>query len=268
LSPVLNRWLYRAWSRAVAAFADRHGLPGGDEVFEVGAGTGHWIPFWQRRGARRVDGCDLAEAAVRRLEERFGATGRFVVADIAAGRVADRTYPFVDCQNVLLHVLDDDRFVAALAHVAALVAPGGAQLLAEPILTAGGEHSTIADDGSSRARSLGAYRRPLEAAGLYLVDLRASAVVANDPIEDRARLLPLWRLSWLGVVALTRAAPPTAHLVGPALMLADEVLRRTRSSPSGKLALFRRPAATTQREPGEPASRPDAREAPGKAQRP
>ena len=82
LPTAMNRWLYRALDRNVAAFLRRHGLsdPFPDRVFDVGAGIGFWVDAWHRRGAIRVDGCDLVPDAVTRLNERFGAGGAFVVA--------------------------------------------------------------------------------------------------------------------------------------------------------------------------------------------
>src|SRR5207245_4500777 len=154
-------------------------------VFDVGSGTGFWVKFWLDRGATTIDGCDLVPAAVERLSIRFGSTGcRFSVADISdpAG-IAAETYDLVNCPNVLLHVTDDDRFRQALANVAALVAPGGTLLLVDPILLHDEFLRPATPDQQSRARPLGTYRAPLEAAGLRLEALEAATAIGNNPIE-------------------------------------------------------------------------------------
>ena len=118
----LNRWLYRIGRRNVLAFLARNGIRDLDglAVFDVGSGTGYWAATWLSIGAARVDGCDFVAGAVERLREQYpGST--FSLGDIAEpGTIpADRGYPFVTTMNVLLHILDDDRFAAAATLTAA-----------------------------------------------------------------------------------------------------------------------------------------------------
>jgi SAM-dependent methyltransferase len=245
LPPVMNHWLYRSWARSVERLADRFELPRpGSRMYEVGAGTGYWLDVWRRRGIVSVDGCDLSDVAVTDLNERYGTLGRFSVADISEPDAIGRdVYDLVDCQNVLLHIVDDERFDRALETIARLVAPGGVLLLAEPILR-NSEFERTPDPGTaSRARPLARYADGLEACGLELVALEGYAVVANNPIEGSSRRwFRFWRASWMTVVALCRVLPGNARWVGPLVYALDGVLCRTGAAPSGKLALFRRPA--------------------------
>lgn len=244
LPPALNGWLYRSWARSVARLADRHGLPlPGTCLYEVGAGTGYWIQMWRDRGVTRIDGCDLSERAVAALNGRFHELGTFMVADIAdLDRASLGTYELVECQNVLLHITDDEAFDRALRAIAALVAPGGALLLAEPILLDATFERPYNAAASSRARPMARYSAGLEAAGLELIDRRAYTVVAGNPIEGASRRwYRMWRAMWVGVVGLCRIFPPNAHWIGPMLYALDGALANSGAAPSGKLALFRRP---------------------------
>ena len=213
-------------------------------MYEIGAGTGYWLDVWRRRGVTSADGCDLSEIAVSGLNAKFGDLGRFSVADISdPGTVAGDAYDIVECQNVLLHITDEDRFDRALENVARLVAPGGVLLLAEPILRNAAFERALRAGATSRARPLARYVTGLEACGLELVALEGYAVVANNPIEGSSRSwFRLWRASWIMVVALCRILPANARWLGPLLYVVDGVLCRTGAAPSGKLALFRRPA--------------------------
>jgi SAM-dependent methyltransferase len=259
LPPALNRWLYRALERNVGAFLRRNGLtkPLPDPVFDVGAGIGFWVDAWHRRGASRVDGCDLVPDAVARLRERYGATGEFVVADISdASQLPDRRYPLVSCMNVLLHVTDDGAFAAALGAIAGLVAPGGSLLIADPIV---GEQTTLPPydpERHSRARHLADYLGPLEAAGLRLVELAPATVLANNPIEAGSpaayRRYVRW---WKFVAGRTKRNPRSAAWVGPLVDVADRLAMRTGAGPSSKLLLLRRPP-----EVSGPPSRPPSGE--------
>ena len=96
---------------------------------------------------------------------------------------------------------------------------------------------------ASVARPLAQYRAAFEAAGLELVDVGASTVVAANPIE---RGLPDYgkrARRWSAVGRRARRGPRWAAATGAYLSIADRVLMRSGQAPSGKLILFRRPAA-------------------------
>ncbi len=241
----INEWLYRSLARNLSRFVRRHGLdrPLPASVLDVGAGTGYWVAFWRNFRVARVDGCDLVPEAVERLTERFGADGgRFFAADVSdpAG-LGDERYDLVSCMNVLLHVTDDARFAQALANVAAMVAPGGGLLLAEPILLRPDFVRPYNAEQHSRARTLEAYREPLEAAGLRLEGLEAATVIANNPIEAGSprsmRRLQSW---WKFVARRSKQDPSSAWWLGRLLYHLDPVALRSGAAPSSKFALFRR----------------------------
>lgn len=245
----INGWLYRTLARNHARFLRRHRLdrPLPGRVFDVGAGTGFWVAWWRARGVPRVDGCDLVAEAVDRLNARFGSErGQVRVADITdpAG-LGPETYDLVSCHNVLLHVTDDSLFRRALANVAALVAPGGSLVLTEPILLHPEYERPYDPDRHSRARTLAAYREPLEAAGLDLVALEAATVLGNNPIEAgspaaMARFTRWWRF----VARRSKEDPGSAAWLGRLIYHLDPIALRTGAAPSSKFAAFRRPAGS------------------------
>jgi len=246
LPPGINGWLYRTLARNYGRFIRRHWLdrPLPGSVFDVGAGTGFWIDWWRGRGVGRVDGCDLVAEAVARLNERFDPSGGGVrVADITdpAG-LGDARYELVSCQNVLLHVTDDDLFRRALANVASLVAPGGALVLTEPILLHSEYERPYDPEKHSRARPLAAYRDPLEAAGLRLDAVEGATALGNNPIEAGSpaafrRFVRWWRF----VAKRSKERPDGVRWLGRLVYHLDPGALRTGAAPSSKFALFRRP---------------------------
>lgn len=246
LSADLNAWLYRALERRVRWFVRRHhALDGVASVFDVGSGTGYWVQVWHNLGVARVDGCDLVPAAVERLETAFGSHGdRFVAADIGApdpGLPAG-SYDLISVMNVLLHLTDDEAFRRALANVARLVDSGGSLLLVEPILLDSSYERPPTETQTSRARPLAAYRDPLEAAGLELVELRGALAMANNPIEAGSRkAYERYVRWWRWVARRARKSPGSIRWVGPLMLLLDRVALARGAAPSSKIVLFRRP---------------------------
>jgi SAM-dependent methyltransferase len=257
LPQTLNQWLYRSWRRSLRRFADDYRLPERSStarMFEAGAGTGYWVDFWASRGIAAIDGCDLAPAAVTRLNDSFGHLGEFWQADVAAAEPpARRAYDFVECQNVLLHITDDERFSRAVSNLGRLVAPGGTLLLAEPALRNSGFAPAFDAAQESRARPLAQYVTPLRGAGFELVAVRGYAVIANNPIEGSpVWTYAIWRTAWAIVVGLCRLSRSNANWLGPLLYFIDGILTKSRLAPSGKLILLRRagddPQATDREE--------------------
>lgn len=243
----LNGWLYRALERRIRWFVRRHdALDRVEVVFDAGAGTGYWVGVWHDLGVPRVDGCDLVPTAVERLNAAFGGRGdQFLQSDMGAatpGLPAD-SYRFVSVINVLLHITDDAAFGRALANVAALVAPGGALLLVEPILLDATYARPATGTQTSRARSLAAYRDPLLAAGLELIELRGAMAMANNPIEAGSRAAYDRYLRWWRWVAKrAKTSPGSIRWLGPIMLALDRLVLARGAAPSSKIVLFRRPA--------------------------
>jgi SAM-dependent methyltransferase len=231
----MNKWLYRLLERRLRLFVDRHSLSP-KTVYEVGAGTGYWVRWWQSRGAA-VDGADLVPAAAERLARRFG--GNFETLDISNTAPVKR-YDLVVVFNVLLHVTDDASFAQALRNIASAVAPGGRLLLVEPIQTAA--YRLPARPGaSSRARPASAYLDPLVASGLDLVELTPAFGMGADPIEGGSRLGYRMRLAaWRLLKGPARLWAPLGNVMGAIVYAADPLILRTLGGRSSKFALLQR----------------------------
>ena len=158
LSLAYNRACYTLRREVLARALREAGFdPAGRRVLDVGCGTGFFTEYYLGRGAR-VTGLDIASVSIEHLRVRFPAA-RFVLADVAEAALEER-YDLVNAFDVLYHITDDRRWEAALAHLAAAVAPGGLLLLTDLFSARGAaaEHN--------RARSLERYRAALERGGL------------------------------------------------------------------------------------------------------
>ena len=248
LPDAINKWLYRALARNLRAFIKHHHVRAqpGDRALEVGIGKGYWVTFWDRLGWN-VDGFDLIPAAIEEVQQHHS-NGRFWVADVSqrGGLIADDIQPqwsLVSSINVLLHVTHDELFDRSLANLAAVVAPGGYLLLAEPILITTTAELPYDPEKHSRARVMASYVSPLVALGLELVAVEHGCVLANNPIEAGSnKAMARYRSWWSWIARRSKAKPRSARWLGPVVYVLDWVAMRTSAAPTTKFALLRRPA--------------------------
>ncbi len=173
LSLAYNRACY-ALRRDVldAALAAEALDPRGRRVLDVGCGTGFFTAYYLARGAE-VTGLDIAPTSVERLQARHP-EARFRLGDVSETPL-DGTFDLVNAFDVLYHVTDDLRWEAAVRHLAAAVAPGGALLVTDTFSELPlAEHNTM--------RPLARYRVLLEGAGLTLRRPRPTHVLLNSEL--------------------------------------------------------------------------------------
>lgn len=75
LGRAFNTWMYRVRREVFLREVGRLPLDvRAADVLDVGSGTGFYVDLWKELGARSVTGCDLTQAAVDRLRDRFPGT--------------------------------------------------------------------------------------------------------------------------------------------------------------------------------------------------
>ncbi len=246
LSKRMNESLHRLTTHSVDGLMQTHRILPFARALDVGTGWGAWVDYWHAAGVQRVDATDFADEAITRIRERWPDGGDYLVADLTApGSLRSLgTFPLVSCMNVLLHVLDREGFQLALSNLAAAVAPDGYLLLAEPALVARNRRNT-GRDGVSLSRPL----EEFAFSDLDLVDVRAAAAIAGDPIDaiHPAAMLAL-RIWWWGVIAADKVGP-ARELVARVVEGSDQIARWAGWSTTGKLLLFQRAAASNSGSP-------------------
>lgn len=238
-----NRELYANSARAVIRALRRAGVsPVDASVFDVGSGTGFWVDFWKAQGAAAIAGADLVPGAVERLKASFPQS-EFVVADIAAGPpYPGRTFDVVSAMDVLLHIVDEERFASAVRSLAAQVGPSGALVLLEPLVVherwsvrgQEGEHNV--------ARSVADWERALRGTDLRIAHVEPAVFLLADPVDARsAATFALNRFWWRAFARTLRGHEQLASTVMPPLAALDRVLvKMARTGPSSKCVVLRR----------------------------
>jgi 2-polyprenyl-3-methyl-5-hydroxy-6-metoxy-1,4-benzoquinol methylase len=237
LSYSFNKWMYRV-RRDVFRRTIRK-LPldlRTADVLDVGPGTGFYIDQWQRLGARRVSGLDIAESAVERLRERFpGVPFECMdISDKAAAQLPGH-FDIISSFDVLLHIVDDERFKQAIDNIYGLLVPGGWLVFSDPFPHRDGFPQMV----HYSTRKLNEIERILRATGFEIVRRRPMIVTMTAPFD----LTSKWRFRlWEMLVDRLTRNEWTGGAIGAVLFLAEMVLTRIlRESPSMEIMVCRKP---------------------------
>jgi SAM-dependent methyltransferase len=247
-----NVWMYRVRREVFLREAAALDLdPASARVLDVGSGTGFYVQRWQELGVRSLTGCDLTQAAVDRLRDRYPDVG-FHRLDLsepigASGPAGDGhppgegdsgpgirpgSFDAVSCMDVLFHIVDDDRYRAAIENLAALVRPGGWVVLSENFL-----HRAEQRGPHQVNRSLERITHLVETAGLEVVRRAPMLVLMNAQVDANW----LYRKLWGGLLRAVTLTAPTGRLVGAALYpLERQLVRQLRESPTTEIMICRR----------------------------
>ncbi len=234
-----NQWMYRVRARSfvkrVRAALSRFGIDiDRTKVLDIGSGTGFYIDLWRRVGASDIMCCDLTEAAVRALRERYPAAPCTQV-DIGATALPypAQTFGAISCMDVLFHIVDDGRYRQAIQNCAALLKPGGILIMTENCL-----HGNTVRSANQVSRSLTQIEDTISGSGLTIVERRPVFVLMNAPIDSGyAALKRFWSL----LRACAGRRPSTGFIAGALLYPFEVALTSVmREGPSTEMLICRR----------------------------
>jgi SAM-dependent methyltransferase len=229
-----NTWIYRIRREVFLREAGALDLDWPrTRVLDVGSGTGFYVQAWRDLGAASVTGCDLTQAAVDRLRMRFP-NARFHRLDIAdpGDTLAAGAFDVASCVDVLFHISDDERYVAALESIARAVRPGGYFVLSENFV-----HRSVERSPNQVNRTIGWITDALDQAGFDVIRRAPMLVLMNAQVDAG----PAWRKLWGGALRAATLTEATGWLAGAALYpLERRLVRNRRESPTTEIMVCRR----------------------------
>ncbi len=171
-STTYNGWLYRRKRRCIEEFFKNVDLKG-KQVLDIGCGTGFFVEWYLRRGAK-VTGVDITALAIERLSAKLDAN--FQVADITDPAFPVRgPFDIVNMWDVIYHIVDQNGFDRALVNIKDCLNPDGLFLFTDWL----GLPEDQAIAAHVQARCLATYQRVLPANGLKLLSVRPLYTVLN-----------------------------------------------------------------------------------------
>jgi SAM-dependent methyltransferase len=164
-------------------------------ILELGCGVGFWTDALLRRWPEsRYTGVDLSRPAVEHLRARYAGTAgtSFVRSDVAEFS-AEEPADLLVCLEVLLHIVDDDRWRLALGTIGRSLAPGGIALISDPISMHSRPPRYDPED-NCRIRHIDTWTDVLHANGLEVVAIRPRTLLLDNNFDFRTSTgAALWR---------------------------------------------------------------------------
>lgn len=231
-----NEWMYRVRGDVFDRIVADHGLgTPGQQVLDVGPGTGFYVARWQNRGAT-VTGVDLAPVVASTLATRFP-TARFLQADIGmplAPPLSDETGRFdvVSAFDVLFHIVEDALYARALANISSLLKPGGVFIWSDNFI-----HRPTTRIAHQVSRSLEDITSAVDRAG-FTIEARVPMFMLMNYPADAGRLAGL---AWTALMSPAMVSNALGGLLGQLLYpIERRLVRSAQESPSTELMICRR----------------------------
>ncbi len=134
-SDVKNYLNHRKFYNFAAQFAD------GAIAADIGCGSGYGVALLKQAGARRVNGSDASNSAIRFPREHFGDVAEFSVQGITDMNLfSDGQFDLVVCSEVLEHIKEYGKEHQALAEIRRIARPDGVVILGTPNSEMLGDH--------------------------------------------------------------------------------------------------------------------------------
>jgi hypothetical protein len=177
---------------------------------------------------------DLTDAAVSNLCHAFPEV-RFVRNDISdgLGGLQAESFDIASSMDVLSHVVDNDRFAAALRNIATALVPGGHFVWSDLFV-----HGRESIQGHITWRSIYRIEELLGQAGLEVVARRPMFFWMNEPRDTDSRAV---LNAWKAVMWAASSSEAAGNLAGRGLYRLDRGLASRRTeSPSTEVMVCRK----------------------------
>lgn len=114
-SPEYNQWIYQSQRDCLDQLIRKYNIQfAGRNILDIGSGFGYYIDFFLEKSPLSISGIDITQTSINYLSQKYSGLS-FYKLDISESiaSISDRKYEFISAISVLIHIVDDNKFVAA-----------------------------------------------------------------------------------------------------------------------------------------------------------
>jgi len=233
-----NYWAYQvrrvAFNKIIAPI--KNILPTA-KVLDIGSGTGFYIDAWQQAGAKNITGIDITEIAVQNLKKTFPHQ-QFVTRDVSENLKSApelvNAFDVISAMDVLFHIVDADKFEAAVANISAMLKQGGYFVYTDNFVSI--EATTAKKHQVSRTKEM--LLQLFEKNNLKVIEMNPFMVLTNYPVDSKNKFLHAY---WFMLENLLYVIKPLGSIFGPLLFNIDKaLLNSVKKGPTTKIVLLKK----------------------------
>ncbi len=228
-----NEWMYRVRKHVFCRLINSLHLDlKSTAVLDVGSGTGFYIDLWKRLGAQSVTGVDITQTAVENLKRRFP-EGEFYQADIGTGLSWAGTYGVITAFDVLFHIVNDDKFAAAVRNCYQALRPHGVFIFSDNFL-----HRPRVELEHQVSRSLDDIQRVVVDSGFQIEKRVPMFSLMNSPVDSDSKYRKLY---WKALNRAVGMGESAGFVTGATLYPLELWLTRSGESATTEIMVCRKP---------------------------
>lgn len=195
-----NQYMYKLKEKALELALRRYCIGvEGEDVLDIGCGSGFFTGLYLRKGARRVTGIDITDVSVNTLRGKFPSCAFFRIDISESAAALEEKFDIINVFDVLYHITDDSAFERAVVNIGTWSKSGSWILISDtldPSLSVA-EHVRYRNEETYRA-ILG--KSDIEIAGcipIYNLMARSPVRDMKDGILKKALARAVESFAWL-----------------------------------------------------------------------
>ena len=127
-----NHWIYRSQRDCLSTLIQKNNISfDGKNILDIGSGYGYYIEYFLEKSPLSISGVDITDTSINFLKQKFPSLS-FYKLDISGPiTVFNNKFDFISAISVMIHIVDDDRFVIAVKNLCNLLSSEGYLLLSD-----------------------------------------------------------------------------------------------------------------------------------------
>lgn len=177
-----NIWLYKARLHVLKELLIKNNIICKDKkILDIGVGTGFYISFWEKLGAKQITGIDITNKSIEELKIKYP-NHRFAKGNISSldyNKIfPNEKFDIITAFDVLFHIVDEEDFKNAIENIRRFSHQGTIILIMDNFLK-----KYKSAKGHESDRTLSYYKKILNSYFIEIKEIKPLFYFMNTPID-------------------------------------------------------------------------------------